>query len=133
MILELYTSYPPTVNNYYAKTTRGVYISAKGRAFRDTLLKDVLEQVGTMKPISCRIRVEMVVWPPDKRRRDLDNLKKSLFDAMTHAGIWEDDSLIDQDFTYRGEVVLGGRVYIKVTEAGPLITDGMEHVVIESD
>ena len=133
MILEFFTSYAPTINNYYAKTTRGVYISAKGRAYRDTLLKDVLEQVGTIKAISCKVRVEIIVWPPDKRRRDLDNVLKSLFDAITHAGIWEDDCLIDQMFVYRGQVVEGGRIYIKVTEAGPCIPEGQERIVIEDD
>lgn len=129
MICELYTAYPPTVNNYYVKTQRGLFISAKGKKFRDTLIKDVLEQLAGMEAIDYKIRVEIVAWPPDKRIRDLDNIKKPLFDAMTHAGVWVDDSQIDQDFTYRGEPVFGGALYIKVSEAGPLIPKGMEHLL----
>ncbi len=28
---------------------------------------------------------------PDRRRRDLDNLQKAAFDALTKAGFWLDD------------------------------------------
>ena len=129
MICELYTSYPPTVNNYYVKTQRGVFISQKGKKFRTEVLKDVLEQLNGMPPITGRIRVDIVFWPPDKRQRDEDNIKKGLYDALTHANVWLDDSQIDQSFSYRGEPVFGGRLYIKVREAGPLIPQGMEHLI----
>lgn len=133
MLFELYTAYPPTVNNYYVKTQRGVFISKRGKEFRDQLQKDVLEQLANMPTLRCRLAVEIVAWPPDHRRRDLDNIKKGLFDAMTHAGLWEDDSLIDQDFTYRGNPVLGGRLYIKVSEAAPCVPDGMEKLLDSGD
>jgi Holliday junction resolvase RusA-like endonuclease len=35
-------------------------------------------------------------FPPDARRRDIDNYNKALFDALTHAGIWEDDSQVQR-------------------------------------
>jgi crossover junction endodeoxyribonuclease RusA len=133
MFFELYTEYPPTVNNYYVKTQRGVFISEKGRKFRDSLIRDAMEQLGSMPSISGKVRVEIVAWAPDKRKRDLDNIKKPLFDAMTHAGLWDDDSLIDQDFTYRGDTVPGGRLYIKVSEAAPCIPAGMENLLDSGD
>ena len=129
MICELYTSYPPTVNNYYVKTQRGVFISQKGKKFREEVIKDVLEQLGGMPPIDGRVRVEIVFWPPDNRVRDEDNIKQPLYDALTHAKVWVDDSQIDQSFSYRGEKVFGGRLYIKVSEAAPLIPMGMEHLL----
>lgn len=129
MICELYTKYPPTVNNYYVKTQRGLFISQKGKKFRADVVKDVLEQLAGMETITQKIRVEIVAWPPDARIRDLDNIKKPLFDALTQAGVWADDSLIDQDFTYRGEKVFDGALYIKVSEAAPLIPKGMEHLL----
>ena len=36
-------------------------------------------------------------YPPDKRRRDLDNIQKSLWDALQHGGAYRDDSQI-KDF-----------------------------------
>ena len=78
MIFELYTVYPPSVNNYYVKTQRGIFISQKGKKFRDQLIKDAHEQLGGMIPLPDRVRLEVVAWVPDLRKRDLDNLLKPI-------------------------------------------------------
>jgi len=56
------------------------------------------------------------VFPPDGRRRDLDNLQKALCDALQHAGVYADDSQIDRLDVQRGPVVPGGKVIVQVTE-----------------
>lgn len=38
------------------------------------------------------IRIEM--FPPDQRRRDCDNVQKSVLDAMQHGGLFWDDSQV---------------------------------------
>ena len=58
----------------------------------------------------------MDAFPPDRRRRDLDNLQKPTLDALQHAGIYEDDSQIDLLVTQRCEVVPGGRLEIRLDE-----------------
>jgi crossover junction endodeoxyribonuclease RusA len=60
------------------------------------------------------LRVEIEAWPPDKRKRDLDNILKSLLDALTYAGIWEDDSQIDDLRIYRATI--GGMVKVRIYE-----------------
>jgi crossover junction endodeoxyribonuclease RusA len=52
--------------------------------------------------------------PPDKRRRDLDNILKCLLDSLTHAGVWDDDSQVDELAVIRGEIVPGGKVKVVV-------------------
>lgn len=52
---------------------------------------------------------------PDRRRRDLDNILKALFDALTHAGLWLDDSQIDFISISRGRT-LAGRIDMSVYE-----------------
>lgn len=47
-------------------------------------------------PASARLRVVLILNPPDRRRRDVDNYSKGLLDAFTHAGIWADDEQIDE-------------------------------------
>ncbi|MEY4713325.1 MAG: hypothetical protein RIS88_2775 [Pseudomonadota bacterium] len=60
---------------------------------------------------------------PDRRRRDLDNTLKATQDAMTHAGIWDDDSQIDDLRIVRkrdaaGRLQLGGMLVIRLEAAG---------------
>lgn len=130
MICELYTDFPPSVNNYYVKTQRGLFISQKGRKFRDQLVKDAHEQLGGMDPIECKVRIDVVAWVPDNRKRDLDNLVKPIQDAISHAHIWGDDSQVDQLVVYRGEKAApNGALYIRISEAAPCIPRGMEHLI----
>ena len=45
-------------------------------------------------PIPVAVHADYQIGRPDKRRRDLDNMGKSLGDALTAAGILVDDSQI---------------------------------------
>lgn len=65
---------------------------------------------------TSRLRIKITADAPDKRRRDLDNILKSLLDALVHAGFAEDDEQFDDISVVRGEQVAGGRVGIKITE-----------------
>ena len=58
-----------------------------------------------MTPRTERLAVVMLVCAPDKRRRDLDNYCKCIFDAFTKAGVWNDDSQIDLLVVSRGFIV----------------------------
>ena len=122
MHYEIHLPFPPTVNNYYVKTNRGIYISQKGRKFRAEVLKAISEQLPGVH-IDERMLVEIVLYPPDARKRDVDNYNKALLDAITEADLWEDDKLIDQLFMYRGQVrSRNGSVYVRITDAGPVIS-----------
>jgi crossover junction endodeoxyribonuclease RusA len=123
MHYEIYLPFPPTVNNYYVKTQKGVFISNKGRKFRDLTAEAVLEQLPDVY-ITDKCLIEVVLFPPDKRIRDLGNYDKALLDALTKAGLWEDDNLVDQQFFYRGERVAGGVTFLRITDAGPLLKEG---------
>lgn len=64
-----------------------------------------------------RLDVGVQLYPPDRRVRDLDNFgTKSLLDALTHAGIIEDDSLIDRLLIERMPVVKGGKCRVFITK-----------------
>jgi crossover junction endodeoxyribonuclease RusA len=60
-----------------------------------------------------RLSISMVVWPRDKRVFDIDNRIKSVLDSLQDAGLFDDDSQVDELSIYRGsQIVPGG--YIKV-------------------
>lgn len=108
--------FPPSVNSYYRSISRGrvcqSILSAKGREYAHKLV----EQIGPQKPIQGRLAVSVLLCPPDKRRRDLDNYMKSLLDALTKCGVWEDDSQIDRLTIDRGPIENRCLVTIEVIE-----------------
>jgi len=124
MYYELHLPFPPTVNSYYKRGKYGVRIAEKGRKYRHLVLEEVQQQWGAAVALDEKLLLEVVLHPPDKVRRDVDNYMKALLDSLTEAGVWEDDSQIDQLMIYRGERVFGGKVALYIHEAGPIIKLG---------
>lgn len=110
--------YPPSVNNYWKSRWTGKfiqhYISPEGRKFRRRVC-DILDGVPTLTgPVTLLIDV----IPPDKRKRDLDNILKALLDALQHAGVYEDDSQIVDLCVAKSRPDKPGRVEVTVTDFG---------------
>ena len=114
MLLTL--PYPPSINHYWRRVGPRTLISREGRTFRRNVCA-LQGGGGPRKPPSGgRIALAMDAFPPDRRRRDLDNIQKPVLDALEHAGIYEDDSQIDLLLTRRGEPVKAGRLDVRVDE-----------------
>ena len=94
-------------------------LSEEGRRFRTTAAQMCMLGGVNNRQLAGRLAVSMVACPPDRRARDLDNVLKATLDALTHAGVWLDDSQIDLLSVERAQVVKGGelRVTISVREA----------------
>lgn len=100
--LTVEVPYPPTVNRYWRRVGHRTVVSAEGRAYRRAVLDQVGEQLGGRGPaFADRLAVSLVVVPPDRRRRDLDNVEKALWDALQAAGVYRDDEQIDEKHVYR--------------------------------
>lgn len=121
--IVLHLPWAPTVNSYYSHTRNGVFISKKGRMYRESVEKDVYEQLPGIgeRTIDYPITMDVYMFPPDRRKRDLDNYMKALQDALTICKLWEDDSLIDQLHIFRGGVLPSGSIVVSISEAGPVI------------
>lgn len=89
-----------------------MYISQKGREYRQR----VIDEVGKIEPMKGRLAVRMRAYVPDRRRRDLDNIFKALFDSLEHAGVFEDDEQITLIMAQKCEKVPGGKVDIEIEE-----------------
>ena len=107
--------WPPSNNRYYRHNRGRTHISTEGQAYRDCvaqIIKDEMLDIGITAPVKISIECHM----PDRRRRDLDNLQKAAFDALTKAGFWQDDQQVD-DYRVKGmPIVKGGRLELTITE-----------------
>jgi len=102
--------YPPSVNHYWRRVGNRTLISKKGREYRRAVNAHLTIYGFKDHPLAGRISASFTAFPPDRRKRDLDNLLKALLDALEHAGVYRDDSQIDSLTIERGEVVQGGCV-----------------------
>ncbi len=114
--------FPPSVNTYWRAPNKGPLkgrhlVSEAGRKYQRAARAAIIEQLRAIpKPSADLATVEIILFPPDYRRRDLDNYNKALFDALTYAGVWEDDSQVKRMSVEWGENTKGGKVEITISK-----------------
>tara|TARA_R100000656_G_scaffold23297_1_gene20735 strand:- start:202 stop:504 length:303 start_codon:yes stop_codon:yes gene_type:complete len=87
--------------------------SPKGRSYA----KDVAyycRNEGIRVELDCRLKVDILVFPPDNRRRDLDNVLKAILDSLEDAKVFKDDSLIDDLRVRRMDTFKDGKIEIGI-------------------
>lgn len=111
-MLALELPFPPSVNHYWRRVGFRTLISREGRRFRERVM--ALLAARKVQPILGRLSVELDLYPPDNRRRDLDNLPKAVLDALQHGGAYEDDSQIVRLALEKREPVPGGLTIVRI-------------------
>lgn len=106
--------YPPSINHYWRRVGPRTLISREGRRFR----RDVMAILAAMgiEPLAGKLAMHIVVFPPDNRRRDIDNVQKALLDALEHGGAYGDDSQIVKLTIEKGDTVDGGKTLVRIRE-----------------
>ncbi len=107
--------WPPSVNTYWRNVGPRVLISRKGREYRTAVQVAVLV-AGGRRNMTGRLSLTMAATPPDKRKRDLDNICKGVLDSLALAGVYEDDSQIDELIVRRLKPSKPGRLVIEISE-----------------
>lgn len=120
IILEL--PYPPSVNHYYRHVGPRVLISREGRNYRDVVAARIKD--ADVPKFDGDVELKIQLYPPDNRRRDIDNVLKCLLDSLTFAEIYDDDSQVKRLFVEKleplrpaGLAVLLVRNYEKSTQS----------------
>ena len=110
--------WPPSTNRIWRNVAVSgkprTLLSQEGRVYRKAAADACLVAKLAGKQIPDRLALRLLVQAPDRRARDLDNTVKAVQDALTHAGVWLDDSQIDRLLVERGPVVKGGMVSVTV-------------------
>ena len=106
--------YPPSVNHYWAASGKRRYISHAGRKFR----RDAFCLIKSQRPVMTAraVCLTILVWPPDHRRRDLDNILKPVLDVLQYAGVIKDDSQVAELIVRRNVVKRQGATRVTVDE-----------------
>lgn len=107
--------WPPSINHYYGRRPGGgVYIKAAGNSFRSDVV--TLCRLHKAKMQTGRLAMFIRAYPPDKRKRDLDNIVKAVQDALQVAGCYENDCQIDALNVQRCESRRGGKVNVVICQ-----------------
>lgn len=114
-MLQLEVPWPPSVNTLYATFRGRRILSRKGREYHKAIEALWLEKRDGRMPLTGRLKVLRIFYPPDRRRRDISNLSKALDDSLTKAGVWVDDSQIDDERNVRMHVVPGGQAIVLIS------------------
>ena len=92
MAVELELPFPPSINHYFSYYQGRPILSKDARTYRHRVRRIAIDK--SIKPMMGPLNVHIDIFPPDKRRRDIDNCFKSVLDALQHAGVFWDDSQI---------------------------------------
>ena len=114
--------FPPSMNHYWRRVGARTLISKKGREYR-AAVEAIIRGLGH-GIFDGPLGILIEAYPPDRRRRDLDNLLKAPLDAMQSAGLYVDDYQIDHIDLRRGGCVDGGKLSITIQPSqGPQQSD----------
>lgn len=112
--IELLLPYPPTVNHYWGQSGKHRFIGKKGVEFRKAVAEACLDE--NVQALDGPLSVHVALFPPDKRKRDIDNVLKPLLDACEHAGCFWNDNQISELHIARQEVRKGGGCTILILQ-----------------
>ncbi|MGV3483342.1 MAG: RusA family crossover junction endodeoxyribonuclease [Planctomycetaceae bacterium] len=86
--------FPPSCNRIWRNVGYRTLLSREGRAYREKVCAVLATNQPAIKPLAGPLSIDILIHPPDRRRRDLDNSLKALLDALQHGGAYQDDSQI---------------------------------------
>lgn len=116
-MLLLNLPYAPSVNTYWRRGRFSTYLSPIGREYKQKVAEYVIEN-KVPKLGDTRVKITMIIRPRSKRKFDIDNLAKSVLDAISQegAGIIDDDEQVDELHIIRGEPIKNGRIVVTIEE-----------------
>jgi crossover junction endodeoxyribonuclease RusA len=100
-----------SVNKVWKRSARGIYVDKDVLYYK----MDVKSKCNTLEAFGKeKVCVSISMFPPDNRRRDVDNILKVTLDALTYAGLIEDDSQIMQLLVRKFDKVKAGKLDILI-------------------
>jgi len=115
MVTELTLPYPPSVNHYFSYYQGRPVLSKDARSYRHQVRRIAID--SGIKPLMGPLAIRIDITPPDDRRRDADNVQKSVLDALQHAGAFWDDSQAIWLLSVKHESRPSGTIRVQLSDA----------------
>jgi crossover junction endodeoxyribonuclease RusA len=102
------------MNTYWRNFRGRTVLSKAGRDY-----KAKVQEIVTLENIpkfgANRLHAIITIFPKDRRKIDLDNRLKGLFDALQYSGVFDDDEQFDLIQVARGMIKPGGKCTIVIS------------------
>jgi len=123
--IRLTLNFPCSLNAYWFPFARKgqkfatMIVSDKGRDYRNYVsgIIDEFKLEGRFTNGEI-LEVCLKLYPRDKRRRDVDNYTKGLFDALSKSNFWTDDKQVKKLSIEMMEVCKGGKIVMDIFQIG---------------
>lgn len=114
-MIEFSMPFPPSVNQITAVVGGRKITSKRGRQYRSDAIAAIKAQYKGPTQTG-RLALHVTLFPPCRRKRDIDNYSKGILDAITAAEVWADDELVDDIRVVRGPVTKGGACLVQIMD-----------------
>ena len=97
-------------------------MSKAGKEFK-AQVSDYVVEWKVPKLGTARLEMQVTLYPKDRRKQDIDNRIKALWDALADAGVFDNDEQIDTLIVQRGAIKKGGGCLVvidKIEETTPI-------------
>ena len=113
-MINIRMDWPPQLNHYYTIARGRKILSAKGRKYKIDMAVELLRQKAP-RSLTGRLEVLIDAYPPDRRKRDLDNLIKPVGDTLQDYGMFDDEQIDDLRIRRRA-VSKPGYLRVRISE-----------------
>jgi len=113
--------WPPSVNKIWSVSSTGQWYSTpQAKEFKQVAIYYARSKGFKFAfPKDVHLDFHMLAYPPDNRKRDLDNLAKVVCDALQDARVYVNDSQIKRIHMEMLEVRKGGMITVTVKRIEP--------------
>ena len=115
-MIRLTLPWAPSINSAKFYVNNRPVTSKKVKDFKKAVADEVIQNHRGEGLGKARLEVHIQAFPPDRLRRDLDNIQKVLLDALQAAGLFDDDEQIDYLSILRGPRMKGGMLNVQISE-----------------
>jgi crossover junction endodeoxyribonuclease RusA len=112
MAICLELPYPPSINHYFKRRGIRTFIGAEGMIFRKQVC--IVLMAAKVRPMAGILAMKVRVYPPDRRKRDIDNIQKPLLDALEKGRAFFNDCQIKHLTIVMKEPIEGGKTIVTI-------------------